>query len=95
VLSATNAEVGMELARDEQPSLILMDVGLPGMDGLAATALLKADDATRAIPVLALTELPTEIEEQRILAAGFDGYITKPVSYTDFLKTIAGQLGRA
>ena len=92
VLSATDAEAGLTLARDEQPDLILMDIQLPGMDGLEATALLKRDDATRAIPVIALTALAMKGDEERIRAAGCDGYIAKPMRYQDFLATIAAQL---
>ena len=79
VLSARDAEAGLTLARDEQPDLILMDIQLPGMDGLQATALLKRDDATRAIPVIALTALAMKGDEERIRAAGCDGYIAKPM----------------
>ena len=75
VLSVTDAEAGLTLARNEKPDLILMDIQLPGMDGLQATALLKADDATRAIPVIALTALAMKGDEERIRAAGCDGYI--------------------
>jgi two-component system cell cycle response regulator DivK len=94
VLSATDAETGLTLARDEQPNLILMDIQLPGMDGLDATALLKRTDATRAIPVIALTALAMKGDEERIRAAGCDGYIAKPMRYQDFLATIAAQLAR-
>ena len=94
VLSATDAEAGLRLARDEQPNLILMDVQLPGMDGLDATVLLKRDDATRAIPVIALTALAMKGDEERIRAAGCDGYIAKPMRYRDFLAIIAAQLAR-
>ena len=94
VLSATDAEAGLTLARDEQPQLILMDIQLPGMDGLQATALLKRDEATRAIPVIALTALAMKGDEQRIRAAGCDGYIAKPMRYQEFLATIADQLAR-
>ena len=89
VLSATDAESGLTLARSEQPDLILMDIQLPGMDGLQATALLKADEATRAIPVIALTALAMKGDEERIRAAGCDGYIAKPLAYREFLATIA------
>jgi two-component system cell cycle response regulator DivK len=92
VLSATDAEAGLTLARDEQPNLILMDIQLPGMDGLEATALLKRDEATRAIPVIALTALAMKGDEERIRAAGCDGYIAKPLAYRDFLATITAQL---
>ncbi len=94
VLSATSAEVGMTLARDEQPNLILMDIQLPGMDGLEATIQLKRDDATRAIPVIALTALAMKGDEERIRAAGCDGYIPKPIRYQEFLVAIAGHLAR-
>jgi len=95
VLSAMDAEVGLTLAREEQPDLILMDIQLPGIDGLEATALLKQDEATRAIPVVALTALAMKGDEQRIRAAGCDGYIAKPMRYQEFLVTIATQLARA
>ena len=80
------------MARQERPDLILMDIQLPGMDGLQATALLKQDDATRAIPVIALTALAMKGDEQRIRAAGCDGYIAKPMRYQDFMATVAAQL---
>jgi two-component system, cell cycle response regulator DivK len=95
VLSATTAETGLTLARAEQPDLILIDIQLPGMDGLEATALLKGDEATRAIPVIALTALAMKGDEERIRAAGCDGYIAKPMRYQEFLATIAAQLARA
>src|SRR5687767_5477332 len=92
VLSATDAEAGLTLARDEQPDLILMDIQLPGMDGLEACALLKKDEATRGIPVIALTALAMKGDEERIRAAGCDGYIAKPMRYQEFLAIIAAQL---
>ena len=94
VLKATDAEVGLRLAREEQPALILMDIQLPDMDGLEATRLLKRDEATRAIPVVALTALAMKGDEERIRAAGCDGYIAKPMRYQDFLTTVAAQLAR-
>jgi two-component system, cell cycle response regulator DivK len=94
VLTAVDAEAGLTRARDELPNLILMDIQLPGMDGLEATALLKRDEATRAIPVIALTALAMKGDEERIRAAGCDGYIAKPLAYRDFLATIAAQLVR-
>jgi two-component system cell cycle response regulator DivK len=95
VLSATDAETGLTLARKEQPDLVLMDIQLPGMDGLTATALLKGDEATRAIPVVALTALAMKGDEQRIRAAGCDGYIAKPLAYREFLATVSAQLVKA
>jgi two-component system cell cycle response regulator DivK len=95
VLRATDAEAGLTLARAERPNLILMDIQLPGMDGLEATLLLKQDDATRAIPVIALTALAMKGDEERIRAAGCDGYIAKPMRYKEFMSTVATQLARA
>lgn len=95
VLTATNAETGLTMARADKPDLILMDIQLPGMDGLQATALLKADESTRAIPVIALTALAMRGDEERILAAGCDGYIAKPLAYREFLQTISTCLPNA
>jgi len=92
VLSATNAEAGLTLAHEEQPNLILMDIQLPGMDGLEAAALLKSAETTRAIPVIALTALAMKGDEERIRAAGCDGYIAKPMQYREFLETVAVHL---
>ena len=92
VLSATDAETGLALARDEQPNLILMDIQLAGMDGLEATVLLKRGEATRAIPVIALTALAMKGDEERIRAAGCDGYIAKPMGYQEFLATVEAHL---
>jgi two-component system cell cycle response regulator DivK len=95
VLSAADAEAGLTLAREGQPDLILMDIQLPGMDGLEAIAQLKRDDSTRAIPVIALTALAMKGDEERIRAAGCDAYIAKPMRYQEFLATVASQLERA
>jgi two-component system cell cycle response regulator DivK len=95
VSSAANAEIGLTMARSEQPDLILMDIQLPGMDGLEATGLLKRDAATCAIPVIALTALAMKGDEERIRNAGCDGYIAKPMGHRDFLATIAAQLAGA
>ncbi len=95
VLTASDAETGLTLTRAEQPDMVLMDIQLPGMDGLEATALLKSDAATRSIPVVALTALAMKGDEERIRAAGCDGYIAKPLAYRDFLATIATHLVKA
>jgi two-component system cell cycle response regulator DivK len=89
---ASDAEAGLALARSELPDLILMDVQLPGMDGLAATRLLKGDPTTRAIPVIALTALAMKGDEERIRAAGCDSYIAKPLNYKKFLSIVAKYL---
>ena len=93
VSSAADAEAGLALARAERPDLILMDIQLPGMDGLEAIRELKRGAETRAIPVIALTALAMRGDEERIRAAGCDGYIAKPIRYREFLATVAEKLG--
>ncbi len=93
VLSASDAESGLTIARSEQPDLILMDVQLPGMDGLTATALLKQDPATAAIPVIAVTAMAMTADRQKTRDAGCDGYISKPLSYRDLYACIDLLLG--
>lgn len=88
VLPATNAETGLAMARTERPDLVLMDIQLPGMDGLQATGLLKADPETESIPVIALTALAMKGDAERIHSAGCDGYIAKPMAYKEFLATV-------
>ncbi len=95
VISAIDAEAGLTLARERHPDLIMMDVQLPGMDGLAATELLKQDEATRKIPVIALTALAMKGDEARIRDAGCDAYIAKPMRYQEVLATVAAHLVRA
>ncbi|MDQ6633337.1 MAG: response regulator [Gemmatimonadota bacterium] len=94
VISASNAEAGLALARSDHPELILMDIQLPGMDGLEATGLLKRDQTTRSIPVIALTALAMKGDEERIRAAGCDGYIGKPMRYKEFLAAVTAHLVR-
>jgi two-component system cell cycle response regulator DivK len=95
VLAATDAEAGVALAREWRPALILMDIQLPGMDGLDAIAMLRRDETTRAIPIIALTALAMKGDEERIRASGCDGYIAKPMRYREFLATVALQLERS
>lgn len=92
VLCAENATDGIALAREQLPPLVLMDIQLPGMDGLAATRILKADPATREIQVVALTAFAMTGEEERIRAAGCDGYIAKPIDYKLFLAEVTRRL---
>lgn len=89
VLQAADAAEGIALARTHGPKLILMDIQLPGMDGLAATKVLKADEATRGCRIVALTAFAMKGDEERMLAAGCDGYIAKPIRYQEFLAEIA------
>ena len=95
VVAASSAELGLTLALECRPDLILMDIQLPGMDGLQATALLKGNEATRGIPVIALTALAMKGDEARIRAAGCDGYIAKPLAYKEFLVIIRAYLVKA
>ena len=94
-LCATDAETGMTMARDEQPDLILMDIQLPGIDGLTATALLKQASATAAIPVIALTAMAMKDDQEKAEAAGCDAYIAKPLRYLDLYAAIDAQLARS
>jgi CheY-like chemotaxis protein len=80
VLEASSAEDGLALARAERPQLILMDVQLPGMDGLAALRALRAEPETTRTPVIAVTALAMRDDRERLLACGFDGYLEKPVN---------------
>lgn len=94
VLEAGDAERGLELARDGAPDLILMDVQLPGIDGVEALRRLRADAATASIPVVALTALAMKEDRERFLSAGFDGYLEKPVSVPDLAAQLAAFLER-
>ena len=93
VLQAHTAEEGLRSAREFGPELILMDLSLPGMDGLAATKLLKADPTTSHLPVIALTAHAMRGDDTLAKAAGCDGYLTKPIDTRRFLQQIANFLG--
>ena len=87
-LCAVDAETGLTLARAEQPQLILMDIQLPGMDGLAATRLLKKDPLTAAIPIIALTAMAMKDDQEKTKVAGCDAYIAKPLRYAELYAAI-------
>ena len=87
-IEAATAEAAIELASSHTPGLILMDVQLPGMDGIDALARLRADDRTAAIPVLALTAQAMHGDRERFLDAGFDGYLSKPVDVVKLLAAV-------
>ncbi len=89
VWEATSAPEAFASLKEKRPDLILMDVQLPGMDGLTATKQLKADPATRDIPVLAVTSYAMKGDEAKAFEAGCSGYVTKPIDKTLFLKTVA------
>ncbi len=93
-ITAADAETGLTLARTRQPDLILMDIQLPAMDGLTATALLKKDPATAAIPILALTAMAMKDDREKSIAAGCDGYIAKPLRYLELYAAIDALLAR-
>ena len=95
VLCAIDAETGVTLARAKQPDLILMDIQLPGIDGLAATSLLKQDPATAVIPVIALTAMAMRGDDQKTKDAGCDAYITKPLRYRELYQAIDTLLAKA
>ena len=88
VLQARAAEEGLRLAREALPDLILMDLSLPGMDGLTATQELRASPATRSISVVALTAHAMRGDEQAALSAGCDGYLSKPIDTRSFVETL-------
>ena len=92
VRCAVDAETGVAMARAELPELIMMDIQLPGMDGLVATALLKRDPLTAAIPVIALTAGAMKSDRERSVQAGCDAYIAKPLRYYELYATIAALL---
>jgi len=92
VVTAGTAEEGLALAHTEAPDVIVMDIGLPGMDGLEATRILKADPVTRDIPVLAATSHAMKGDEGKTLAVGCDGYVSKPLDTRTFAETVAGFL---
>ncbi len=87
-VEATTAEEGIEIARTRQPALILMDIQLPSMDGVAALRELRAGTATQKIPVIAVTASAMPLERRAIMAAGFDGYLAKPLSVRELRETV-------
>jgi CheY-like chemotaxis protein len=95
VAEATTAEDGLTIARRDRPGLILMDIQLPGMNGIEALGELKKDTATRDIPVIAVTASAMPMERKEILAAGFDGYQAKPISVKEILQEVRAFLDQA
>ncbi len=87
-LEATTGGRAVELAAEHAPDLVLMDIQLPDLDGSEALARLRADERTTSIPVLALTAQAMYGDRERFLAAGFDGYISKPVNVVELLATV-------
>jgi two-component system, cell cycle response regulator DivK len=84
-IESDTAEDGLKLALEKSPALVLMDIQLPGMDGIAALKQLRANPQTKSVPVIAITASAMTNNRQAMLAEGFDGYQSKPISLKDFL----------
>jgi two-component system cell cycle response regulator DivK len=95
VLSAGTGEEGVRLAKEHRPDLVLMDVQLPGMNGFAALAALRADPGTRGLVVAAFTASVMTEDVARIEAAGFDGYVAKPIAVRAFPAQVAALCAKA
>jgi len=93
-LEAGTAEDGIRQAKAELPQLILMDIQLPGMDGITALGHLRADPKTKKIPVLAVTASAMTHDRKKIMAAGFDGYQSKPINMKEFLEAVRQTLDK-
>jgi CheY-like chemotaxis protein len=94
VVCAETAEEGLKLAREEPlPDLILMDISLPGMDGIEAAGILNQDEKTKAIPIVGLSAHAMRGDEEKALVAGLIGYITKPIDTRGFAADVGGFLG--
>jgi two-component system cell cycle response regulator DivK len=94
VIDAETGEEGVRLARKRRPSLILMDIRLPGIDGIEALGQLRAEPATREIPVLAMTASVMTEDRQKVMDAGFDAFQSKPIKVKDFVTAVAQLLER-
>ena len=96
-LEATTGEEGVQLAIEKKPDLVLMDIQLPGIDGIEALRQVRADPACAAIPIVAFTASVMQSDRSQIQAAGFDGFLSKPINLKEFLETIKRLLesGRA
>ncbi len=94
VLVSKSAEEAIVIAGSERPDIILMDVQLPGMDGLEATGLLKNNPATARIPIVAITAHAMHGDQERVRAAGCEGYISKPINTRELAAIIEGHLNK-
>jgi CheY-like chemotaxis protein len=91
-LEAGTAEDGLEIARRQAPDLVLMDIQLPGMDGIQALKALRDNPATAALPVVAITASVMKADREQIMRAGFNGFIEKPITVRSFLEAVEGAL---
>jgi CheY-like chemotaxis protein len=94
IIEAERGEDGVRLAKERLPKLILMDIQLPGIDGIEALRQIRADEATRAIPIIAVTASAMDRDRQTIMAAGFDGYQSKPLNVKEFMAAVEAILAR-
>ncbi len=94
VLTTGHGGAALEIARQEHPDLILMDIQLPDITGMEAASRLKADEQTRAIPIVAVTAFAMSGDEAKILASGCDDYVAKPFNVVDFLKLVERYVAR-
>jgi two-component system cell cycle response regulator DivK len=95
VLKAEDAVAGLRLAHEQHPDLMLMDIQLPGMDGVSALKELRAESDTAQLKVAALTAYAMKGDRERLLAAGFDGYFAKPIHHKEFLAGVGAMLDGA
>ena len=93
-IESETAEEGIRLAKEQQPALILMDIQLPGISGIDALQVLRADPDTKAIPVIAVTASVMTAQQENVLEAGFDGFERKPISIAALLKKIQNLVER-
>jgi two-component system cell cycle response regulator DivK len=93
-LGAATGEDAVELAQSHEPALVLMDVQLPGIDGLEALKRLRQDELTASIPVLAVTAQAMSGDRERFLEAGFDGYLSKPIDVAELIRVVQEHCGR-
>jgi two-component system, cell cycle response regulator DivK len=93
-MDTDNAEDGIRLAQERGPALILMDLHLPGIDGIEALERLRSDPRTKSVPVIAVTASAMTEDNEKIIAAGFDGLQTKPIHVKEFLRVVADTIAR-
>lgn len=92
-IEANTGEAGIELAREQKPSMILMDVQLPGIDGIQAMKSLKSDPVTQQIPIIALTSFAMRGDQEQFIKKGFDDYISKPINIKEIPEIVNRHLG--
>jgi two-component system cell cycle response regulator DivK len=95
VLEAVTGEDGVRLAKERKPDLVLMDIQLPGINGMEALRQIRAEPALAGLPVVAFTASVTPTDRSQIQAAGFDGFLSKPINLKEFLETVKALLQKA